>query len=423
MIDRSRPPLVKAFEALTIPRCIVDEPYPGLRIHHIDTGDLPANRVSVVWNFGAATPGYHTSAAMMPLLLSEGTHHLTGAQLSELIEFNGAWFKCGQSNHFGSASMTSLNETTVDMLSLLGDMLCDATFPAESFDAIRAREVAARRLMLAKVDGLASALMTRMMSGDNHPYLNIVTPDELEKVSVEDIRRAHVHAIGHARIDIFAVGRLSDTVMSAIDRLAIKVKPREVTSAPVVVKAEPVSPGRIDRNVPGRSQSALRCAMPAIGRDHPDYEDLRHVVIALGGYFGSRLMTSIREQQGLTYGIQAALNGMPEGSYTCIDAQCDALNVQAALGGISNELVRLATRPMDNDELWRLRSEVATRLASTLDSPLNIMSYYQTCLTAGMPEGYFDRQFRSIMNLTPERIMDIAGRYLSPEEMRIVTVG
>ena len=50
-------------------------------------------------------------------------------------------------------------------------------------------------------------------------------------------------------------------------------------------------------------------SIPTIDRSHEDYISLRLVVMALGGYFGSRLMTNIREDKGYTYGIQANLYG------------------------------------------------------------------------------------------------------------------
>ena len=40
----------------------------------------------------------------------------------------------------------------------------------------------------------------------------------------------------------------------------------------------------------GVLQSAVRMGIPTISRQHPDYIELRLLVMALGGYFGSRLM-------------------------------------------------------------------------------------------------------------------------------------
>ena len=45
-------------------------------------------------------------------------------------------------------------------------------------------------------------------------------------------------------------------------------------------------------------QTAVNLIIPTIGRFHEDYEKLRFATFALGGYFGSRLMSNIREEKG-----------------------------------------------------------------------------------------------------------------------------
>ena len=39
---------------------------------------------------------------------------------------------------------------------------------------------------------------------------------------------------------------------------------------------------------------------------HPDSAGLKVLTTVLGGYFGSRLMTNLREEKGLTYSIHAS---------------------------------------------------------------------------------------------------------------------
>lgn len=63
--------------------------------------------------------------------------------------------------------------------------------------------------------------------------------------------------------------------------------------------------------------------MPTVLRSDADYIPLRILVTALGGYFGSRLMTNIREDKGYTYGISASLLGYRNNSFISISCQCD----------------------------------------------------------------------------------------------------
>ena len=46
-------------------------------------------------------------------------------------------------------------------------------------------------------------------------------------------------------------------------------------------------------------QSSLRMGGFSLDRKHPDYLKLRVLVTLFGGYFGSRLMSNIREDKGI----------------------------------------------------------------------------------------------------------------------------
>ncbi len=80
---------------------------------------------------------------------------------------------------------------------------------------------------------------------------------------------------------------------------------------------------RID--LPDSRQAAVSIAIPAIMRSHPDYELLRLAVTGLGGYFGSRLNTELREERGLTYGVSAALVGSLDGALCRLPPSADAM--------------------------------------------------------------------------------------------------
>ena len=67
--------------------------------------------------------------------------------------------------------------------------------------------------------------------------------------------------------------------------------------------------GRIDIEVPNSQgvQAAIRIGRQLFNKNHPDYFNFQLLNTYLGGYFGSRLMTNIREDKGYTYGISSHL--------------------------------------------------------------------------------------------------------------------
>lgn len=174
---------------------------------------------------------------------------------------------------------------------------------------------------------------------------------------------------------------------------------------------------------PESLQSAVVLSIPAIARTHPDYNFLRLTVTALGGYFGCRLMTNIREDKGYTYGITASLIGSHDGSYITVSAQCDKRYTEALIDEVRNELRGMVTRPLGADELSRLRFNAASDLASTLDSPMNMMDYYELQQTVGTPPGYFDARQDALADITPEIICAISQKYLDPDALRISIAG
>ena len=54
---------------------------------------------------------------------------------------------------------------------------------------------------------------------------------------------------------------------------------------------------------------------------HEDYAYLRIVNTILGGYFGSRLMSNIREDKGYTYGIGSNITTLKNASFISISTQ------------------------------------------------------------------------------------------------------
>ena len=146
--------------------------------------------------------------------------------------------------------------------------------------------------------------------------------------------------------------------------------------------------------------------------------------MAIGGYFGSRLMMNIREDKGYTYGISASLNGRPEGSSVDIMTSTDTANVEPLVDEVFREIRRAARQPFSVDETDRLKSYAASQLASMLDTPFDIMDYHITLRAAFIgTDDYFKCQLHAINEITPARLGELASRYLSADDFSIVVAG
>jgi predicted Zn-dependent peptidase len=289
---------------------------------------------------------------------------------------------------------------------------------------MRVKSMHRRELQLSKVSTLAQEAACKLINGNSHPYLNADTTEQIAKVTYDDVVRAYNIGTKQSKINIYVGGRIDSDLLNAVRSFGANLRP--VVTNPfnfeqVDMQPEAAQWQRIE--VKSSLQNALSASIPTITRNHPDYVNLRLVIIALGGYFGSRLMSNIREEKGLTYGISASLLGMREGAHAQINAQFATGHNQEVIDEVRHELRVLATEPMGDEELTRLKRFVTSNLATTLDSPFALVDYYQNQALVGTPADYFDTQFKCINALNAETIMRIASQYLNPDEMRIVTAG
>ncbi len=147
-------------------------------------------------------------------------------------------------------------------------------------------------------------------------------------------------------------------------------------------------------------------------------------VIALGGYFGSRLMLNIREEKGLTYGITASPLGYKHSGFISVSSQTDPSTVDMLIEETVKEIERMKNpASYTPDEVTRLSRFMLSELAGVLDTPFSRMDFLQTRITANTPAGYFAMQEQTARNLSPERLAEMAEKYFNTECLFIATAG
>lgn len=421
MLDRTIPPKVREFDSLTIPGINKEQIAAGVTLYTYNRPGCGILQVSILWNAGNANLSNRAASTFVAQMLREGTDELSGEEVARIFDNKGVSLKTINTLAFTGITALGEYDKVQDLLPLLSEIVLHPKIPEDTFSALQRSRISTLRIMRTKPTMIAEEVSSVLSFGAHHPYLLPVTVEEYEGVNVDDVRKCHSDGITQHAVHVFVSGDLDaggDSLRQAIRHLCIGLSPQTVIPFTEVAPI-PEAPQTRIVEMPHTIQSAVIATIPTIGRYHNDYADLRNAVIALGGYFGSRLMTNIREKKGLTYGIVASLIGYKTYGTMQISAQCDTKYTESVVEEIGKELDALCTTPMGNDELTCLRRDVMSTLATTLDTPLSIMDHYRTCVVASMPDGYFDAQVRSITTMTPERLRDVAARYLRPENLRI----
>jgi predicted Zn-dependent peptidase len=422
MIDRTKAPEVRPFGKLDIKQETVEVLPSGVTLHTLDGGDQAVTRLTVMWQGGTLEPSVNIIPTLTAELLREGSEHFSGAEIADKLDLYGAILGSNPSNHYAGFTLNMLNNKARLVMPVIADILTAPTFPEAAVNAIKTRTINSLRVKHSQVDWVAGKHLTRLIAGDSHPMSVMPDYDAYEAITREDIQKYYAEAFHSRGLHIYASGQITDEIRSLITNLAEQVPVGDGYNLNIK-KFEPQNSQTRYVEHGESLQCAVAMAMPAIPRSHEDYIPLQLAVLALGGYFGSRLMTNIREDKGYTYGITAGLNGSQEGGYTAINAQCDPAYTDALIEEVGKELQRMVTEPPCGDELQRLTLNAATKLAATLESPFSIMEFHKLKLIVGTTDDYFARRQQVIATLTPEIIASISAKYLNPTTLRIAVAG
>lgn len=423
MIDRTKAPQVRPFGNICLPPEQISVLSNGLTFHCFNGCDQDVARLTISVEGGTLDVDNPCIASFAGELLREGNPSANAEKIADIIDFNGAWLNSLSNSHFTNIQLTSLSPKLDSLADIAVDCFCDPSVPQNSLDVIRQKAIARQQLNLSRVSFLASADIKKQICGPKHRESQIVASREIESLTRRQILDFHLNRLDAGLTHAYLCGKLTPALIDSIARKLEKI-PTAAKKSPIEIVPYDIQPPTVSFVEKSDSiQSAVCLALPAVSRNHPDYDALRMTITALGGYFGSRLMMNIREDKGYTYGISAALLGTHEGSYTLISAQCDNNYTDSLIHEVRNELIKMATEPLSDDEMKRLTFNVYSDLASTLDSPFNIMDYYELQRVVGTPKDYFARRLQTIKTLTPQRICQLSEQYLRPEQLHISIAG
>ncbi|MBL0064989.1 MAG: insulinase family protein [Bacteroidetes bacterium] len=173
----------------------------------------------------------------------------------------------------------------------------------------------------------------------------------------------------------------------------------------------------------GAVQSAIRIGRRLFNRNHPDYPGMAVLNTVLGGYFGSRLMSNIREDKGYTYGIGSALVSMKQEGYFFISTEVGADVTIPALTEIYKEIDLLKTELVDEEELEMVRNYMRGTFIKGIESAFHLADRFRSLHLHGLGYDYYQKYLEKVRTIQPEEIKALANKYLDSSMFYELVVG
>ena len=263
-------------------------------------------------------------------------------------------------------------------------------------------------------DALEMAVHERLFGA--HPYGRQVlgTREELLVTGPEDLRAFHRRFYRPDNAILVVAGehgdRVLDTVARTLGRAPAGAEKRAGRTVPTTV---PGSLVRLERRKGEVARMLLALAAPP--GDHPDHPALRLLTTVLAGGRTSRLHCALVDEGQLCSWVAADLSEGLDASQTTISAEVvpdvEPERVEAELFRLLADLFR---DPPGEEELERARQ------ITIADWVFGHERVHQQAISLGLAvalfdAGHLDRHLRGLLETGPERLLEVADRYLRPE--------
>ncbi len=395
----------------------------GLNLSLLEGGSQGVAKVDFIFPSGSVQAAKTLVASTTNTLLAEGTQTMTSLEVSEKLDYYGAYLWQYTNYHYSVFTFFCLSRYLPELLPVVEQIVKTPAFPQEEIDIYLNRRRQEFLVDLQKVKILSARKFNKTMFGEGHPYSNMLEMPNFDDITRDDLVDFHRRTYTPTNAHIIAAGLPGKDFPKLMDHYFGQNWPTMPSIDDSVPEAAKPGQASVFDQYDWAIQSSVRIGRPLFNRSHPDFIPLSILNTILGGYFGSRLMTNIREEKGLTYGIGSSIVPMKHGGYWMISTEVKAENRELAVQEIFNEMAKLRNEPVDGDELELVKNYLMGEMIRTFDGPLATSDQFRGQWVVGLGMKYFNRFAEIINSITSEQLHQLAQTYLQPEDFITVVAG
>ncbi len=425
------PDLVAAAgEQTKMSKNIVDQKINGVRVLSMKTGVKDVVTIRGSFMAGNYFSGANKAIADLTVaMLDQGTTKRDKFSIAGELEKLGARLNFTTGNETVNFTARCLKADVPTVINILAEELRMPLFDEKALANVKKRKLAAYKQNLESTDTRALETLYEKIFPADHPNYGVATQQmiaDIEKVTAGDLKEFYKKNYGPASMILVAVGdvdskELQNQVRKNFDGWSGGVqftRPKKISSAAASVS--PIVVPMKDKT----SVSLLIGTGIGIQRDEKDFLPLFVGSYILGGNFSARLMSTVRDNEGLTYGINSFFDGhqYSDGSWQVIATFSPDL-LKKGLASTQKQIAMWLEKGVTEDELKAKKSTITgsykVGLSTTNGMATQILSVVQRNLSLDFLDQYPDK----INAMTAKDVNDAIQKYIKAENLYIVAAG
>jgi len=395
----------------------------GIEVYAVNAGAQDVLQLEFVFYSGNSFESQKGIAAATNFMLKNGTGGRSAFQINEAFEYYGGYCNRSCYNETAVISLHTLSKHVNQLLPVIADMITDSQFPETEMQIYQQNVKQRLAVNLKKAEFVAGRLIDSYIYGPQHPYGTYNDPSDIDALNTELCKSFFREYYLNGRCLIFVSGKIPSDLIHQLNTHfgSLTLNQKNITvphheQVPLIAQKH-----RVD-NDPQAVQGAIRIAMPFPNRHHPDFKKVMVLNTLFGGYFGSRLMSNIREDKGYTYGIYSYIQNHMQDTAWLISTEAGKDVSEATVEEVYKEMKLLREEPIPADELMLVRNYMIGGILGELDGPFQIAAKWKNIVLNNLDENYFYDSVDTIKKVSAEELMELANKYLRPEHFHELIV-
>ncbi|MDX1645623.1 MAG: pitrilysin family protein [Longimicrobiales bacterium] len=395
-------------------------------------GDQATLRVRLHFGDETSLTALGTAGGMAGAMIMRGTETRTRQEIQDELDRLQAQGSIGGGPTIATGQFRTVREHVPDLLRLVADILRNPSFPETEFDVMREQRITSVEQSSTEPQPLATIELGRHMEPweEGHPRYTETIEEALaalESATLEEARAFYESFWGPQAGNIVLVGDFDEAEVRRVleDELGDWRSPHPYRR--IATPFHDPDPIDVEIETPDKANAFLYAQQNLPLRDtDPDYPAMLIAGEMIGGgILNSRLARRIRDQEGLSYAVQAVVSGHPvdpAGRFVAV-AIFAPENKDRVESALFEELQKVLDEGFEEDEFQRARQGWLEnrRLGRAQDGNL----------AGSLAEKlYFDRTFHfdaeiedRVRDLTLEDVNRAVRAYLDPTRLSVAKAG
>ncbi|HEY6842615.1 MAG TPA: pitrilysin family protein [Thermoanaerobaculia bacterium] len=396
----------------------------GMRVRLVHYGDVPKVTIRVTEQTGNVDEG-PTEIWLADLtgeMIQQGTTTRSAEQIQQDIASMGGTLDVTTGVNQTSISSDVFSESAPRAVDLIADVIRNPRFPESELARIKGDLARQLSIYQSQPQQIATAKFLSVLYPNQVYGRYFPTAAMLQGYTLDQVKNYYAKNFGARRGAIYVVGNFDDAsverqIRNDFSSWTAGAPRTNVTVTPSMQRSLYV----VDR--PGAVQSTLFIGLPTLDPTNPDYVPTTVMNALLGGSFGSRITSNIREQKGYTYSPFSQLATRLNAGYWVEIADVKTDVTGPSIKEILGEIDRLRNAPPSQEELRGIQNYLAGTFVLRNSSRDGIVNQLAFLDLYGLPEDYLRTYVQRVYATTPADVQRMAQTYIDPAKISIVVAG